>query len=164
MICTFNPWSDHIFKWLVWSTRTESRHIFLDVWVWYSYSHFHKTSALSHITKKNRILFKNGWIVGPQNQRFWLKRGVFFVQSSRKKGCFTLLRKSMVYALVGSGVGWSAWGEVGWVEGGRYGGRMRMVRMTYDFPFDITCGFDLNTEDQIRNIHIVKMHLIGPFT
>ena len=50
-------------------------------------------------------------------------------------------------------VGWGGWGD---------GNRVRMVRMTYDFPFDIACGFDLNAEAQILNGHIVKMHQIGP--
>ena len=46
--------------------------------------------------------FKKGCFIGPQNQRFRLKKGrVFFRPESAKRGCFPRLGTSVVYVLVG---------------------------------------------------------------
>ena len=52
--------------------------------------------------RKNRVLLKKGCFIGRQNQRFCLKQGCFFRPKSAKRGCFSNLGTSMVYALVGS--------------------------------------------------------------
>ena len=47
-------------------------------------------------------MFKKWCFTGPENQRFRLKRGLFF-SKILEKGCFSNLSTSVVYAFVGSG-------------------------------------------------------------
>ena len=55
--------------------------------------------------EKNRVLLKTGCFIGPQNQWFQLKKMCFFRPKSAKRGCFSNLGTSVVYALVGTGGG-----------------------------------------------------------
>ena len=59
--------------------------------------------VLQLITKKNRVLLKKGGVLlGLKISDFGLKSGDFFRPKSAKRGCFSNLGTSVVYALVRS--------------------------------------------------------------
>ena len=80
-------------------------------WVWYSYSHFHKTVTLFYITKNAFCLKRGVWLDWKISNFGWKP---FFRPKSAK--CFLNLGISMVYALArsGRGVGWVVGVGVGW--------------------------------------------------
>ena len=53
----------------------------------YNLTFIKKKGTVAYITK-NRVLLKKGCFVGPQNQRFRLKKGWFFSSKIREKGVF----------------------------------------------------------------------------
>ena len=70
----------------------------------YNKSRFHKRGTKFYIMKiKSGFALKSGVIIGPQNQRFRLKKGCFSRPESTKRGYFSSLGTSGVYVLVKSG-------------------------------------------------------------
>ena len=110
-----------------------------------------------YLTKK-RVLFKKGCFIGPQNHRFWLKRGVFASQNPRiffssKYGYEHAIRCGRVCVCVcrgvggvgGWGVGGVGWGVGGGVGGwgGGVGGSMKFLENIFNIESSGSCGHQM---------------------